>query len=79
MDVTAVVFHKGALAHYTVAEEGREGFVAHLLTYTGDPASSPPAHLSLRKNGRHCSGTIEDESLMDDIYYAAKEKLHQQD
>lgn len=75
MDVTAVIFHKGALARYTVEEKGKDKFVAHLLAYGGDPASSPPAQLSLQKQGRHCSGTIDDEVLLDDIYYAAIEQL----
>lgn len=75
MDVTAVVFHKGALAHYTVEEKGRNGFVAQLVTYGGDPASSPPANVSLQKSGRHCTGNVQDEALLDDIYYAAKEQL----
>jgi hypothetical protein len=76
MEVTAVVLHRGALAHYTVSERGRDRFDAHLLMYGGDPASSPPQQVSLEKQGRHCIGNVEDIELLDDIYYAVKEKLN---
>jgi hypothetical protein len=77
MDVTAVVLHHRALAHYTVTEREGNQFVAYLLAYKGDPASSPPREVSLEKSGRHCTGSIEDVALMDELYYAAKEKLQQ--
>ncbi len=76
MDVTAVVLHKGALAHYTVSGMEKDRFVAHLLAYRGDPASSPPQQVSLEKRGRHCIGSTEDVELLDDIYYAAKEEMN---
>jgi hypothetical protein len=75
MEVTAVVLHKGALARYVVAEKGGDRFVAHLLLYSGDPASSPPKHVDLEKTGRHCVGSATDVELMDDIYYAAKAEM----
>jgi hypothetical protein len=74
MDVTAVVFHKGALAHYTVSRREGNRFVAHLLAYSGDPASSPPQQVSLEKQGRHCVGSVDDEALLDDLFYATKEE-----
>jgi hypothetical protein len=76
MEVTAVVLHRGALARYMVAESGKDGFVAHLLAYSGDPASSPPQQVSLQKEGRHCMGNVDDVGLMDEIYFAVKEKLN---
>ncbi len=79
MEVTAVVLHKGALAHYTVAEEGRDRFVAQLLAYNGNPNSSPPKQVSLEKHGRHCTGNVEDVELLDELYYAAKEKMKEKE
>ena len=76
MDVTAVILYKGALACYTVAEQGSKGFVAHLLTYNGDPASSPPSDVQLEKQGRHFVGSTKEEELMEDLFYAAREGLH---
>jgi hypothetical protein len=75
MEVAAVVLHRGALAHYTVAERGKDRFVAHLLYYRGDPASTPPKEVMLEKQGRHCTGSVEDVGLLDELYYAAKENL----
>ncbi|MBB1284628.1 hypothetical protein HRH25_09610 [Flavisolibacter sp. BT320] len=75
MEVTAVVLHRGALAHYTVTLEGKDKFVARLLIYNGDPASTPPEQVQVERQGRHCIGNIEDEALLDELYYAAREKL----
>ena len=74
-EVTAVILHNGGLARYQVAERGKDRFVAQLLTYSGDPASSQPQQVNLQKIGRHCVGNVIDVSLMDDIYYAAKEQM----
>ena len=75
MDVTAVIFYKGALARYTVSGQGNKAFVAHLLTYSGDPASSPPKDVQLEKQGRHFVGSTKEEELMEDIFYAARQEL----
>lgn len=75
MNVTAVVLHEGALAHYTVTAKENNRFVARLLTYKGDPASTPPVEVYLEKEGRHCTGNVEDVALLDELYYAAREKL----
>jgi hypothetical protein len=77
MEVTAVVLHQGALAHYTVAQRGKDRFVAKLKAYRGDPASTPPEKVSLEKRGRHCTGTVADVNLLDELYYAAREKLQE--
>lgn len=76
MDVTAVIFFRGALARYTVTGRGDKRFHAHLLSYSGDPASSPPADINLEKQGRHFVGNTKEEELMEDIFYAAKEELN---
>jgi hypothetical protein len=78
MEFTAVVLHRGARAYYAVSERGRDRFVASLVAYKGDPASSPPTQVSLEKQGRHCTGNVEDIALLDELYYAAKEKLNNQ-
>jgi hypothetical protein len=75
VEVTAVVLHKGALAHYTVSEKGKDKFVAHLLSYRGDPSCTPPSEVRLEKQGRHCVGNVEDVALLDELYYAVKERL----
>ena len=79
MEVAAVVLYRGALAHYTVAKRGKDRFVAKLLAYRGDPASCPPGEVSLEKQGRHCTGTVEDVALLDELYFAAKEKMDQRE
>lgn len=76
MQMTAVVLYRGALAHYTVTQRGENRFVANLYAYKGDPANSPPRQLSLEKRGRHCTGSVENEELLDELYYAAREKLN---
>ena len=75
MNITAVILHRGALAHYTVSQMEERRFVAQLLKYGGDPASSPPQQVSLEKIGRHCVGNVVDVGLMDDLYYAASEEI----
>jgi hypothetical protein len=75
MEVTAVVLYKGALAYYTVSKRSEESYVAHLLMYNGDDQNNPPRLISFEKSGRHCTGDIEDQNLMDDICYAVKEKF----
>lgn len=75
MKVTVAVIYHDAIAHYTVTEGEGDRLDAHLNTYMGDPASTPPSEISLEKVGRHCTGSIEDVALMEELYYATKEKL----
>ncbi len=77
MDVTAVVLHEGALAYYTVTDNGEKGYVASLLEYRGLPEKMPPQKLSFIKQGRHCLGDVENQELMDDIFDAVKFKYTQ--
>ena len=74
MDVTAVVLHKGALAHYAVHTEGEQKYEAHLLRYSGARENEPPHDIAFRKAGRHCTGSTEEQDLMDDILYAVEVK-----
>lgn len=72
MDVKAVVLHKGALAHYTVHTEGDEHYEAHLIRYKGAPENEPPHDFEFRKAGRHCTGSTDEQDLMDDICNAVQ-------
>lgn len=72
MDVTAVVLHKGALAHYTVHTAGDEHYEAHLVRYKGAPENEPPQDIEFDRTGRHCTGSTEEQDLMDDICNAVQ-------
>jgi hypothetical protein len=72
MEITAVVLHKGALAHYAVHSEQRANFEAHLLQYNGALENEPPHDIVLQKAGRHCTGSTEEQDLMDDICNAVE-------
>ena len=74
MDVTAVVLHKGALAHYAVHGERDEVYEAHLLRYSGSQENKPPQDIAFSKEGRHCTGSTAEQDLMDDIYNAVEYK-----
>jgi len=71
MDVTTVVLHKGALAHYVVHSEDRR-FEAHLIRYSGARENEPPHDIAFQKAGRHCTGSTEEQDLMDDLCYAVE-------
>lgn len=74
MEVTAVVLHDGALAHYDV-EIGRGGVcTAHLANYRGESRSQPPQVIVLRKEGRHWVGDVNNENLSQDLGYAVELK-----
>lgn len=72
MEVTAVVLHKGALAHYTVQRNSDASFEAHLIRYKGAPENEPPHDIEFSKRGRHCTGSTEEQDLMDDICNAVQ-------
>lgn len=72
MNKTAVVLHKGALAHYTVRSEDEAHYEAHLIRYKGAPENEPPLDIEFRKEGRHCTGSTEEQDLMDDICNAVQ-------
>ena len=74
MEVTAVVLHDGALAHYDVSI-GRGGeCYAQLSRYSGSPAHTPPERLTLRKEGRHWVSDVNNRSLSEDLGYAVEMK-----
>jgi len=75
MEVTAVVLHKGALAHYSVGKDVDELYTARLITYGGAACNKPPKHLHFIEQGRHCSGDTNNQELIDDLWYTAKQKL----
>lgn len=72
MKTTAVVLHKGSLAHYTVSDRGDGNYEAHLLRYGGDQKDVPPRSLSFVKDGRHCTGTTREQELMDELCAAVQ-------
>jgi hypothetical protein len=72
MDVRAVVLHKGALAHYAVRTDGEKHYEAHLVRYKGAPEDEPPQEIAFDKAGRHCTGSTEEQDLMDDICNAVQ-------
>ncbi len=74
MEVTAVVLHDGALAHYDVDIEGDGTCHAKLSTYKGDPDHMPPQQLTLKKEGRHWVGDDTEKGLADELGYAIEIK-----
>jgi hypothetical protein len=74
MEFTAVVIFKRALAHYSVKMKGNDSYEAGLLKYSGEAQDSPPSHICFIKEGRHCTGDINDQDLLDDIYNAVHSK-----
>ena len=75
MEVTTVVLHKGALAHYTVVKNDDKLYIAHLVRYGGDSRNKPPKHFHFIEEGRHCSGSTNEQDLMDDLCYNTKQQL----
>ena len=74
MEVTAVVLHGGALAHYDV-EVGGDGIcTAHLSKYNGRPDQTPPQNVTLHREGRHWVGNINNKDLSEDLGYAIELK-----
>ena len=76
MEVTAVVLHKGALAHYVVEKSVDQLYIAHLIRYGGEVFNKPPKHLHFTEEGRHCLGDSDNQDLMDDLCYTAKQQLN---
>ena len=72
MKITAVVLHKGSLAHYTVSEREDGNFEARLLRYSGDRKDAPPQAIRFVKDGRHCTGTTSHQELMDELCAAVQ-------
>jgi hypothetical protein len=74
MEVTAVVLHDGALAHYEVTIERGGVCTANLSNYRGQFDSTPPQRIVLRKEGRHWVGDVENNNLSEDLGYAVELK-----
>lgn len=74
MEVTAVVLHDGALAHYDVMI-GRGGVcTAYLSSYRGNREHQPPQKVTFRKEGRHWVSDIDNNNLSEDLGYAVELK-----
>lgn len=74
MEVTAVVLHDGALAHYEVTIGHGGVCTAHLSSYRGASSRMPPQRVTLRKEGRHWVSDINNENLSEDLGYAVELK-----
>lgn len=74
MEVTAVVLHDGALAHYEVVIEHGGTCTARLSSYRGANSHRPPLRLTLRKEGRHWVSDEASERLSEDLGYAVELK-----
>jgi hypothetical protein len=72
MKITAVVLHKGSLAHYTVSQREDGSFEARLLRYGGTGKEAPPRTIWFVKDGRHCTGNTTDQELMDELCAAVQ-------
>lgn len=72
MKITAVVLHKGSLAHYTVSQREDGSFEARLLRYGGTGKEAPPRAIWFVKDGRHCTGNTTDQELMDELCAAVQ-------
>ena len=72
MKITAVVLHKGSLAHYTVSEKRDGSFEARLLRYGGKDEDAPPGQVWFVKDGRHCTGSTKHQELMDELCAAVQ-------
>jgi hypothetical protein len=74
MEVTAVVLHEGALAHYEVAI-GEDGYCyAYLQKYNGRSENAPPEKLTLHKERRRWVADEKYEDLSDELGYAIELK-----
>ena len=76
MKVTVVVLYRGCLAYYEVAEKAK-GFKADLVRFNG-PGEKPAEKIAFEKQGRHCTGTAEEE-LMDDLWDAVQKNKESAD
>lgn len=74
MEVTAVVMHDGALAHYDVVIGAEGTCTAQLSNYKGPNSHMPPLRLTLRKEGRHWVSDEAPERLSEDLGYAVELK-----
>lgn len=74
MEVTAVVLHEGALAHYEVRVGHGGVCTAFLSSYRGPAQQAPPQTITLHKEGRHWVSDQGDNTLSEDLGYAVELK-----
>lgn len=74
MEMTAVVLHEGALAHYDVAIGSDGQCYAHLQKYNGRPENMPPRALTLHKERRRWVADERYSDLSDELGYAIELK-----
>ena len=74
MEMTAVVLHEGALAHYDVniSDDGR--CYARLQKYNGSAEKAPPEQLTLHKERKRWVADSRFEDLSDELGYAIELK-----
>lgn len=72
MQITAVLLHKGSLAHYTLSDKEYGDFQAHLLRYSGKRRDAPPQRVCFVKDGRYCTGDTGEQEIMDELCAAVK-------
>lgn len=51
MELKAVVFYKGCLAHYTIIDNEDGAYTANLLKYDGNTNKQPLSRIILKKEG----------------------------
>ena len=74
MEMTAVVLHRGALAHYEVAIAANGLCYANLQKYNGSIENLPPLQLTLHKERRRWVADERFKDLSDELGYAIEMK-----
>ncbi|MES2882711.1 MAG: hypothetical protein V4676_11220 [Bacteroidota bacterium] len=74
MEMTAVVLHRGALAHYEVAIADNGLCYAYLQKYSGSTEDLPPRQLTLHKERRRWVADARYKDLSDELGYAIEMK-----
>lgn len=74
MEVEVAVLYRGVIAKYRIRKGAEETCQARLVSYNGPADEAPDAVVDFRKEGRHCSGSTEEQELMDDLYAAIATK-----
>ena len=74
MEMTAVVLHEGALAHYDVAIGENGQCYARLQRYNGRQENAPPQRLTLHKERKRWVADERFKDLSDELGYAIELK-----
>ena len=67
MEVKAVVWYAGKLAHYVITPENSGVYYARLLTFEEQSGPTPPANLILVRGMRHWVGSANEPYLVDEL------------